>query len=71
MDGTILGCSFWLMPPTENVPDTVPFLQWNQGKLVNVIARSLTGGSCRLRYGAVTRDLSLAKGQSAQWDGVK
>ncbi len=44
-------------------------VQWKDSKLVNVTVRSLVGGSCRLRYGAVTRDLSLAKGQSAQWDG--
>jgi alpha-L-fucosidase 2 len=46
-------------------------IRWKDGKLVNTTVRSLAGGSCRLRYGAVTRDLSLAKGQSAQWDGVK
>jgi len=45
-------------------------IQWKDGKLVNVTVRSLAGGSCRLRYGAVTHDLNLAKGQSAQWDGV-
>jgi alpha-L-fucosidase 2 len=45
-------------------------IRWKDGKLANVTVRSLAGGSCRLRYGAVTRDLSLAKGQSAQWDGV-
>ena len=46
-------------------------IQWKDGKLVNVTVRSLAGGSCRLRYGAVTRDLNLAKDQSAQWDGIK
>jgi alpha-L-fucosidase 2 len=45
-------------------------IQWKDGKLANVTVRSLAGESCRLRYGAVTRNLSLAKGQSAQWDGI-
>jgi alpha-L-fucosidase 2 len=46
-------------------------VQWKGGKLANVTVRSLAGGSCRLRYGDTTRDLSLAKGQNAQWDGVQ
>jgi alpha-L-fucosidase 2 len=46
-------------------------VRWKESKLVNATVRSLAGGSCRLRYGAVMRDLSLAKGQSVQWDGVK
>jgi alpha-L-fucosidase 2 len=45
-------------------------VQWRDGKLANVTVRSLADGSCRLRYGDVTRDLSLAKGQSDQWDGI-
>jgi len=46
-------------------------IQWKDSKLVNVTVRSLAGGSCRLRYGNVTQDLNLAKGQSAQWKGLK
>ncbi len=46
-------------------------VQWKDSKLINVTVRSLTGGSCRLRYGAVTRGLSMAKGQSTQWDGIQ
>jgi len=46
-------------------------MQWKEGKLVNVTVLSLAGGSCRLRHGAVTRDLNLAKGQSARWDGTQ
>jgi len=46
-------------------------VQWKESKLINVTVRSLAGGSCRLRYGAVTRDLNLAKGRSAQWDGIQ
>jgi alpha-L-fucosidase 2 len=46
-------------------------IEWKGGKLVNATVRSLAGGACRLRYGAVMRDLNLAKGQSAQWDGLE
>jgi len=46
-------------------------VQWKESKLINVTVRSLAGGSCRLRYGDVTRDLNLAKGQSTQWDGIQ
>jgi alpha-L-fucosidase 2 len=46
-------------------------VQWKDSKLVNAAVRSLVGGSCRLRYGTVTRDLSLPKGQTVQWDGVE
>jgi alpha-L-fucosidase 2 len=46
-------------------------IQWKDSKLVNVTVRSLAGGSCRLRYGAVTRDLKLAKGRSTQWNGIQ
>jgi alpha-L-fucosidase 2 len=46
-------------------------VQWRDGRLVNATVRSLVGGSCRLRYGAVTRDLNLAEGQSTQWDGIQ
>jgi alpha-L-fucosidase 2 len=45
-------------------------VQWRDGRLVKVTVRSLAGGSCRLRYGDVTRDLNLARDQSAQWDGI-
>jgi alpha-L-fucosidase 2 len=46
-------------------------IQWKDSKLVNVTVRSFAGESCRLRYGNVTQDLNLAKGQSAQWNGLK
>jgi alpha-L-fucosidase 2 len=46
-------------------------IQWKDGKLVNVTVHSLVGGSCRLRYGEVTRELNLAEGQSAKWDGIE
>jgi len=44
-------------------------IQWKDGKLVDVRVRSRAGGSCRLRYGAMVRDLNLGRGQAAQWDG--
>jgi alpha-L-fucosidase 2 len=44
-------------------------IEWKDGMLVNVTVCSLAGGTCRLRYGAATKDLSMAKGQSVQWDG--
>ncbi len=46
-------------------------IQWKDSKLVNVTVHSLVGGSCKLRYGAVTRDMSLAKDQNAQWNGIQ
>jgi alpha-L-fucosidase 2 len=46
-------------------------IEWKDSKLVSVTVRSIVGGSCRLRYGDVTRDLNLAQGQSAQWDGAR
>ena len=57
-------------------------IQWKEGKLVSATVRSRpapTGGTppgtpagpCRLHYGAATRDVNLAKGQSAQWDGIQ
>lgn len=46
-------------------------LQWKDGKLVNATVLSLAGGPCRLRYGAVTKDVDLTEGQSAQWNGIR
>ncbi|MBN1818874.1 MAG: glycoside hydrolase family 95 protein [Sedimentisphaerales bacterium] len=46
-------------------------LQWKDSTLVNVTVHSLAGGSCRLRYGAAIKDLNLAKGQTAEWDGIQ
>ena len=46
-------------------------IRWKESKLPNVTVRSFAGGSCRLRYGAVTPELTLAEGQSAQWDGIQ
>ena len=44
-------------------------IQWRDGKLVNATIRSLTGGSARLRYGSVTRDVKLARGRTFNWNG--
>lgn len=46
-------------------------VRWEEGKLVHATVRSRAGGSCRLRYGDITRDLNLAQGQSAQWNGIR
>jgi len=46
-------------------------IQWKDSKLVNATVRSLVGGSCRLRYGVITKDWNLEKGQNAQWDGIQ
>jgi alpha-L-fucosidase 2 len=42
---------------------------WKDGKLVGAVIRSLNGGSAKLRYGSVTRDVKLAKGRMHSWDG--
>jgi alpha-L-fucosidase 2 len=44
-------------------------LAWRDGKLVEASIRSLQGGSARLRCGAVTRDITLAKGATHRWNG--
>jgi len=42
---------------------------WRDGALVEATLRSLNGGSTRLRYGPVTREVKLAKGETYRWDG--
>jgi alpha-L-fucosidase 2 len=42
---------------------------WKDGKLVEANLISLSGGSATLRYGAVTREVKLAKGGKFRWDG--
>jgi alpha-L-fucosidase 2 len=42
---------------------------WQDGKLVEVVVRSLQGGSAQLRYGAITRDVKLAKNKTYRWNG--
>jgi alpha-L-fucosidase 2 len=42
---------------------------WKDGKLVEANIFSTNGGSATLRYGAVTREVKLAKGGKFRWDG--
>ncbi len=42
---------------------------WKDGKLDDVMIRSLNGGSTLLRYGSVTHDVKLAKGEAYRWNG--
>jgi alpha-L-fucosidase 2 len=42
---------------------------WKEGRLVEATIRSLKGGSTQLRYGSVTRELKLAKGEAYRWNG--
>ncbi len=44
-------------------------LTWKDHRLVTATLRSAAGGATRLRYGGVTRDLTLAPGASFAWDG--
>ena len=44
-------------------------IAWNDGKLTQAVVRSLNGNPLRLRYGARTRDVTLAKGKTFEWDG--
>jgi hypothetical protein len=42
---------------------------WRGGNMVEAGIRSLEGGSARLRYGSVTRDLTFSKGETHRWNG--
>jgi alpha-L-fucosidase 2 len=44
-------------------------ITWRGGKLTDADIRSPSGGSTRLRYGSVTREISLGKGESYRWNG--
>jgi alpha-L-fucosidase 2 len=44
-------------------------ITWREGKLVEATIRSLNGGSAKLRYGSVTREVKLAKGETYRWNG--
>ncbi len=44
-------------------------IQWRDGKLVRATIRSMTGGSARLRYGPVMRDVKLDRGGIYTWNG--
>ena len=45
-------------------------LQWRDGRLGQATLRSMAGGSARLRYGPVTRDVNLARGKTFNWNGL-
>jgi alpha-L-fucosidase 2 len=42
---------------------------WSDGNLAEANIRSLHGGSTRLRHGSATREVKLAKGETARWKG--
>ena len=44
-------------------------LAWQDGKLIESTIRSLDQGSVTLRYGTVTRDVKLSKGETYRWNG--
>jgi len=44
-------------------------MTWHDGKLVEAAIRSLDGGSAKLRYGPVTREVQLRKGETYRWNG--
>ena len=44
-------------------------MTWRDGKLSEGAVRSLNGGSAKLRYGALTRDVKLARGETYRWNG--
>ncbi len=44
-------------------------LAWREGKLTSATVRSAAGGSTVLRYGGVSREVSLPAGGSMTWDG--
>lgn len=44
-------------------------MDWKGGTLVRATVRSNTGGAARLRYGSVTRTLTIGPGREAAWDG--
>ncbi|HKX30301.1 MAG TPA: glycoside hydrolase N-terminal domain-containing protein [Blastocatellia bacterium] len=44
-------------------------LEWKDGRLTSATVRSLIGNPARLRYGTVTTEAPLKKGESLRWDG--
>ena len=44
-------------------------IAWRGGKLAEATIRSLSGGSTKLRYGSVTREVKLGKGETYRWNG--
>jgi alpha-L-fucosidase 2 len=44
-------------------------MSWRDGKLTGAAIHSLNGGSAKLRYGPVTREVKLRKGETYRWNG--
>lgn len=44
-------------------------ISWRSGKLVEAAIRSFDGGPTQLRYGPVTREVKLGKGETYRWNG--
>ena len=44
-------------------------MSWRDGKLTEAVIHSLNGGSAKLRYGPVTREVKLRKGETYRWNG--
>jgi alpha-L-fucosidase 2 len=44
-------------------------ITWSDGKMVEAVIHSLNGGSTQLRYGPVTREVKLRKGETYRWNG--
>lgn len=44
-------------------------LEWKDGKLTSATIHSIAGSPCRLRYGAVVREVGINKGQTLRVDG--
>jgi len=44
-------------------------LSWSDGKLTSVSIHSQNGNPCRVRYGQVAKEVTIAKGGVWQWDG--
>ena len=44
-------------------------IQWRDGRLGQANIRSIAGGSARLRYGPVMREMKLARGRTFKWNG--
>jgi alpha-L-fucosidase 2 len=62
----------WPVGSVQGLRARGPFevdLSWRDGKLAEATIRSLNGGTAHLRYGAITREVKLAKGETYRWDG--
>ena len=49
--------------------DFVVNLKWADGKLISARIHSLSGNSCRVRYGDITKELKIGKNESVILDG--